>query len=110
MSTPKKALGAAMQAEHQRRHDGWRDISTAPKDGTGVLIAWLDRDGEWQTRLAWWEREFQIADVDDDDNTVWKSAWTDNRVQSFGYEEIWEYDPTHWMPLPDPPGADGEAA
>lgn len=81
----------------------WQDIATAPKDGTKVLIAWLDDAGEWQQRSAWFEREFNIEDVTDDDATIWRQAWTDNRVQSFGNEEVCEYLPTHWQPLPAPP-------
>lgn len=87
----------------QQRDSPWQPIETAPKDGTPVLIGWHDDAGAWQERRAWWDREFAIEGCDDDMNTLWKQAWTDYRVASFGYEEVWEYEPTHWMPLPAPP-------
>ena len=73
---------------------GWQDISTAPKDGTLVLvtqassvyIAWWTSSAEFErsgTRPGW-----QIFECDD----VWYSRAIDN--------------PTHWMPLPPPPAPD----
>tara|TARA_R110000824_G_C14847424_1_gene639740 strand:- start:75 stop:293 length:219 start_codon:yes stop_codon:yes gene_type:complete len=68
----------------------WQDISTAPKDGTIVLLAgdgWIDA-GAWVSELN---------DSDDPD------GWTCWSVASWNYQE-WSFArPTHWMPLPEPP-------
>lgn len=56
----------------------WRDISTAPKDGTEVLVCL----GEITCVATWnlWDGE---------------EAWRDH----YGFH----FSPTHWMPLPAPP-------
>lgn len=101
----------------------WRDIKTAPKDGTRVIIGWGS-----EFRAAWWDVQFDyklcygIDDDDDDDyaghdyeqpdvcsgcerckdGLIYIGAWTDAAVLSFGYEETHSYKPTHWMPAPEP--------
>lgn len=99
------ALNAAALRAQGRETGQWLPIETAPKDGTPVLIVWLDDEGVWQQRRAWFERQFEGEGYADDEaqTTIWRQAWTDNRVASFGCEEVWEYEPTHWMPLPSPP-------
>lgn len=71
----------------------WQDISTAPKDGTSILIYMRDsncpivvghwEDGKrWGADESWWAfDEMALSDI-------------------FGSIE----DPTHWMPLPRKPG------
>jgi len=54
----------------------WQDISTAPKDGTSVLVV---ADGQYF--VAWWSAGWTRAG-DDYDLSV---------------------EPTHWMPLPSYP-------
>ncbi len=58
--------------------DGWRNIESAPKDGTVVLLAWngKTRPGHW--RQAW---------LPDDGGAI----------------EITKPGPSMWRPLPDPP-------
>ncbi len=64
-----------------RQSGGWRDMASAPKDGTAIL-AW---DGEFQVVIVW--------------STHSKTWFTlDGGV---GYED-WD-SPTHWHPLPLPP-------
>ncbi len=59
----------------------WQPIETAPKDGSQVLV-WDDG----AMFISWWNEE--------------EHAWIDNGpVQP---------PPTHWMPLPPPPAAQGE--
>lgn len=81
----------------------WQPIETASKDGTRILIAWRDANGLWQQRAAWWDAEITMERVDDDGKFVWHQGWTDSAVASFGMEEVQEYEPTRWMPLPDAP-------
>lgn len=59
----------------------WRDISTAPKDGTRILLTapYGDVPGNWIGVGA-----FYCA------------AWRDDRTYVL-------FGPTHWMPLPPPP-------
>lgn len=66
----------------------WQPIETAPRDGTDILV-W---DGERRTM------------------TLWGKV---SHVPIFGFLDVWGCDaedidlmdpqPTHWMPLPDPP-------
>lgn len=65
----------------------WQPISTAPKDGTRVLV--------YPTlTVAMW-RSYR-NDGDD-------AGWSDGLVKSWAYEEITELEPTHWQSLPAPP-------
>ena len=71
-----------MAAEIVRLHKEreWRDISTAPKDGTRILAR--DRNG-W--REMWWVTN----------GTDYADYWQDQFDS--------EPEPTHWAPLPPPP-------
>jgi hypothetical protein len=60
----------------------WQPIKTAPKDGTEIL-AWARSDGFF---VVFWYAH----------RGVW--LWTAHELD--GDEEL---NPTHWMPLPDPP-------
>ncbi len=66
--------------------DAWQDISTAPTDGTPVLL--------WFPRSCW--RRGSGVEKCCHDQGMW--------VTDFGEEArlYWD-DPTHWMPLPAPP-------
>lgn len=57
----------------------WEPIKTAPKDGTRILMV----SAPW--------------------NTV-RIAWFDEPHDSWTYSSV--HEPTHWMPLPDPPKAE----
>jgi hypothetical protein len=62
----------------------WRDIETAPKDGTMILMA----DGNIMFCAFWLKSE---------------RAWVDGSRDRNG--ELITWDATHWMPLPSPPDA-----
>jgi hypothetical protein len=72
----------------------WQPIETAPKDGTFILACWrsTDLNGDLPHVVSYTEGE-----------------WRDD----YGEEYM---EPTHWMPLPDPPARedvrapDGEGA
>lgn len=68
----------------------WQDISTAPKDGTSVLV--YER-GDICT--AWFD---EIA------------AWSNNRQKGrwMSSDEVFTGAPSHWMPLPQPPKEPGQ--
>lgn len=78
---------------------GWQPISTAPKDGTAILIyepADESRFNEASIYVCRWESH---------EGMTWKrehgpgaGAWTETEGEQF-----LEFDPTHWMPLPEAP-------
>jgi hypothetical protein len=74
----------AIAEEIKRRWDAaeWRDISTAPKNGTPVLLAHAQASFD-----GWWNEDRQ--------------AWVDGYTDPDG--DLVAYAPTNWMPLPDPP-------
>lgn len=75
--------------------NSWQSIETAPRDGTQVLLCRaVDVDGKpirdeaWGIFIqvaAWWEGDGWI---------VYCSQIQEPRLH---------FEPTHWMPLPDPP-------
>lgn len=82
----------------------WQDISTAPRDGTNILVYY-----EFATvpiiHIAFW---------DDDEHDQWEAVGFDSKDKAIGW---WSYiqnsvsqhklegysTPTHWMPLPELP-------
>ena len=60
----------------------WRDIATAPGDGTRLLV-YNRHVGQW---VAYFDLNWQGCPV-----------WSTKR---------YEMEPTHWMPLPPPPTED----
>lgn len=59
---------------------GWQDISTAPKDGTRVILwhALYSQPLAAQFYGEWWGFDFELGPL--------------------------KYQPSHWQPLPPPPG------
>lgn len=72
----------AKMVADERRHAGspWRPIATAPKDGTAIL--------------GWWFNECMIVDW-----CVVVERWG----STHDGEDMFEPEPTHWMPLPEGP-------
>lgn len=64
--------------------DGWKDIISAPRDGTPILAAWDRGGGDWAAAVMWSQSGAFGVNVGD--------GWREVRDQ-----------PTHWRPLPDPP-------
>jgi hypothetical protein len=68
----------------------WQDISTAPKDGTWILVyvpagRWLNGlEYEWKIALSYWRQPDGMN----------QAAWADGPCSC---------QPTHWMELPAPP-------
>lgn len=78
---------------------GWRDIETAPRDGTKVLVyvpgaSLYPTAAQYDTR-AYFEREYGNPDYMEEG---WR--WSFGYPADFHEETI---QPTHWMPLPEPP-------
>jgi hypothetical protein len=71
--------------------DGWQPIETAPRDETKVLL-WSDGGavfGSWRVDKGYASK---------------KPMWLDESYDDFscGFASV-PLDPTHWMPLPQPP-------
>jgi hypothetical protein len=67
----------------------WKSIDTAPKNGTSILVyrrwkkhQWLDHGYDHYIEIAYWK-----------DDDWWIHAFCPPASN----------DPTHWMPLPEPP-------
>src|SRR5687767_272462 len=70
----------------------WQPIETAPKDGKEILIGWFGYF-EPSMHVAFWHGRL--------------SCWCQTH-QAFTTDKNWQ--PTHWMPLPEPPIAKDSAA
>lgn len=68
----------------------WQTISTAPKDGTRVLLGRFVKNcahgHDGGIRVDWWH-----------------SARRGDEYEGFGHFNTVMWPPTHWMPLPPPP-------
>ncbi len=86
----------------------WRPIETAPK-GRKIICGFLNGAGKWRTVMGQYIRAFTMETED---------GWGDEGEDAFYVPEGWYEDvyteeiagetihPTHWMPLPSPPGAE----
>lgn len=72
---------------------GWRNIETAPKDGTAIMILFEDSD---IPSIARWDDARGM-----DYYPCWVVTWDGHHFGKFDR-------PTHWMPLPPSPIADGK--
>lgn len=73
----------------------WQPIETAPKDGTEIDVWAKNADGH-QRRITdvCWSR---MGDWDGTDFDGWTGMYPERFCA--------KYEPTHWMPLPEPPAA-----
>lgn len=72
-----------------RRDREWRDISTAPKDGTEIIIAGRD----WVSCASWGETKYH--------GSGWLDACDLAHYDSYTARPLSGV--THWAPLPPPP-------
>ena len=96
--TGQQAYGSMMQqaaAEIERlrtelaKHQ-WRTMESAPRDGTSILAVICGRHPGTG-------RPFIPEVVSYNENGYWDNCmWVDDGTR--------QYDPTHWQPLPSPPG------
>lgn len=71
----------------------WRDIKTAPKDGSAILLFVPDKP----VRDMWRGHVF-------DDPRFCVGYWRTWYSQpEWGNRNDAHFNPTHWMPLPEPP-------
>ena len=82
----------------------WQSIESVPKDGRAVVLCWaIDADG----RPINWAETPESAGV-----FVQVASWWQDEIGGEGdwivycgmvREPSLHFEPTHWMPLPDPP-------
>lgn len=99
--------GAPALSEKVNVRSEWLPIETAPKDGTEIL-AWRDDCG---TLLVRWTSAYELltdAEAEAsgmDENALHSESWfCADFIQGSRLEN--ETVPSHWMPLPSPPGAE----
>jgi len=78
--------------------EGWRDIESAPKDGTDILLYCPPPPGTYISgQLP--DSGYTLVEI---------GAFIDGRWEFRGlYDEEFLFPPTHWRPLPLPPLASG---
>jgi hypothetical protein len=74
----------------------WKPIETAPKDGTWILVYGEGTEDEGEKRSVAVAQYTNYLNCETTD-WHWQFAWYDG-----GYYGKFE-NPTHWMPLPEPP-------
>ena len=94
-----KAMAEIRHILHQPAEATWRDIETAPRDGTWILLAGGQTNEEVQfcdgTPKLWTDRPV-VGAFEADEEGYWTFSYWDSGWRS-------EYmSPTHWMPLPPP--------
>lgn len=72
----------------------WQPIETAPKDGTKILLCALKSISNLRINL-----DFPIIETD-----YYHSIQNGNTFEGWGKFNEYLYPPTHWIPLPKPPG------
>lgn len=98
------AAGAARSADPSGAR--WQPIATAPMTGKKVILAYVNRNGKPRTVMARWLTDEQAAETDGDGVGL-EGGWYECIDNWDDYTEvaIHEGDPSHWMPLPEPPPA-----
>lgn len=77
----------------------WRPIETAPRDGTRILL-YRPTAGEWG--------QFVFGKYENDEYAKKpKPHFRTDLERLWGVRSDRESQPTHWMPLPEPPKAEG---
>ena len=87
---------------------GWLPIQSAPKYKT-ILLGYCNSHGHWRTlRGEWFSRE-EIDEFWEDPDGV-EPGWFETSVEADDVPNVWRTNPTHWMPLPQPPKEQTDAA
>ncbi|WP_147377445.1 hypothetical protein [Mesorhizobium jarvisii] len=77
--------------------NGWLDISTAPKDGTRVILAVPHYESGWNIGEAY----FDASNPEDGD--WWWAGSSAGDYWASPLRECNHHPPSHWQPLPNPP-------
>lgn len=92
-----------LYASTPSREPQWQPIETAPKDGKVVLLGYHNSHGNWRTMRGCWLSKDYIDEYWEYPEGV-DAGWFETPVEADEPPNCWPTDPTHWMPLPPPPG------
>lgn len=80
--------------------DKWQPIETAPKDGRTLLLGHRNALGNWRTLRGRWIPKAEIEEHWEEDD--FPEGFYEEAVEA-DEPNCWPTEPTHWMPLPEPP-------
>ena len=79
----------------------WQPIETAPKDGRAILI--YEPTGRYGNLQSDYQAERNGPRVKFDDYRFAIGYWRPYGSGGWGNRNCSDVNPTHWMPLPEPP-------
>ena len=92
-----QSVAASLSPAPVTQAQGWQDISTAPRDGTTVIL-WVVTEYAPQGHMLW-----PCKVIYDD----WCWEISDNAHLDYDYQILEDMEITHWMPLPAAPVTEG---
>lgn len=104
---------APAPSEKFNRPSEWLPIETAPR-GPNIILAFRNDAGKWRRVIGWYVKQFEIeVDADELHSGLEEGPAGEAIYAKPGWYEYLDADeapcnriwPTHWMPLPSPPGA-----
>ncbi|PJL44701.1 hypothetical protein [Stenotrophomonas maltophilia] len=88
--------------------DLWQPIETAPKNGSSMLLGYVNSAGNWRTvRGRWFSAEKIEMEWENADD--FEAGWYEESVEADDIPNVWPTTPTHWQPLPAAPSVDSQA-
>ena len=80
--------------------NSWQPIETAPKDGTQILVCWINYKGEGRQSVVRWTDEYG------GEGHRWLIGMSLPKDEQRGVAlQLVKRHPTHWQPIPDFPKA-----
>ena len=96
-----EARSALLHHARMRPAEGWMPIESAPKDGRTLLLGHFNSHGKWRTARGQWFSRNVIEETWEHEEA--DEGWYETSVECDADENCWWTEPTHWMPLPQPP-------
>ena len=88
--------------------DLWQPIETAPKNGSSMLLGYVNSAGNWRTvRGRWFSAEKIEMEWENADD--FEAGWYEESVEADDIPNVWPTTPTYWQPLPAAPSVDSQA-
>jgi hypothetical protein len=88
--------------------EGWQPIETAPKN-KWLLLGYYNRLGNWRcVRGEWFDAQTIVEEWEYDGDPVQAEGFYETVENSEEIPNCFPIDPTHWMPLPQPPASKGD--
>jgi hypothetical protein len=79
----------------------WQPIETAPRDKQ-LLLGFRNSMGNWRTVKGRYYTQ-ETIEMDWEEGDSCPEGWYETSTISDDIPNCWFFDPTHWMPLPQPP-------